>query len=175
MTENVISIIALFDDEGTESVRNIQRIIEPNPSGLNDLPHLTLAVYDKPVNEDELIQWVMAVAEDNKAFHIDLCAVGVFHRSCIFAVPRLAKRLKNLYLKVHEKFEEQCREYLKPSNDKWFPHVGLLYTDVENACEKMPVLMEEFQETRVKINSLRITLMEEQGFRVLFETPLRNI
>ncbi len=46
MLKRVISVIALFDDEGYKKIRDIQNMMQQSPSWLNDLPHLTLAVYD---------------------------------------------------------------------------------------------------------------------------------
>ncbi|MBI9012442.1 MAG: hypothetical protein JEZ08_09470 [Clostridiales bacterium] len=172
MLKRVISVIALFDDEGDKKIRDIQNIMQQSPSWLNDLLHLTLAVYDKPLDEGELINWIVNVSERHKAFNLDLVSIGVFHKSCIFAMPRLAKEMYQLYMNIHDRFEDQCRDYLKPSENKWFPHVGLLYTDIENACNKLPVLIQKFEETRVRVNRLRITIREEEHFRILYEVSL---
>lgn len=174
MLKRVISVIALFDDEGDKKIRDIQKIMKHSPSWLNDLPHLTLAVYDKPLDVGQLISWINDVSERHKEFNLELVSIGVFHKSCIFAMPRLAREMYQLYMDIHEKFEDQCRDYLKPSENKWFPHVGLLYTDIENACHKLPVLIQKFEEIKVKVNRLRITIREEDHFRILHEVSLNQ-
>ena len=51
-------MIALFDDDEKDKIKRLQKVMDTEIGGLNDLPHLTLAVYDKPLQKSEPIEWI---------------------------------------------------------------------------------------------------------------------
>jgi len=138
------------------------------------LPHLTLAVYDKPINIDEIKKWVYDFSFSHQKFLINLMSVGIFNESSIFALPGISYDLQDFYKDFHQKFTYECRTFFNPNSIEWFPHIGLCYTEVHNAKLRFPILIEEFEVFPLMINRLRITKKTSDGYIVISEIPLNR-
>lgn len=56
---------------------------------------------------------------------------------------------------------------------EWFPHIGLLYSTIDDLKDKLPTLVEAFEVFTLTINKLRITKKTEEGFITIDEIDLR--
>ncbi len=172
MRRDFISVIALLDDESIKNVQYYHNLIGNDISSQNFLPHLTIAVYDKPIDLDEIKEWVRYFCSCHKEMSFSLVAVGVFNDSNIFALPGVSHDLHQFYKDFHQKYDDKCKDFFNLNSNEWFPHIGLLNTTLKNAKEKLPILMDAFKVTSIKIKSLRITKRSSNGFTTISEVAL---
>lgn len=174
MKKEFISVLALFDEEGAFKLKYYHNLIASERKNPDYLPHMTLAVYDKPINIEEVKSWVYDFSLSHQEFLINLMSVGIFNDSNIFALPGISYDLQNFYKDFHQKFASECRMFFSPNSIEWFPHIGLYYTDVHNAKLRFPILIEDFDVTQLMINRLRITKKTSDGYIVISEFPLNK-
>lgn len=173
MNERIYSVIAVLDAGSTQkflSLRNSLSAIEGSYN--NTVPHITISVYDKKIDLDELIRWTKKITERHIKFKILYSTVGVFFGSNLIAVPSFSKRLYSLYEDHHQKFDDCCRDYSALKTGEWFPHTGIWYTNKETACMNIGKLAEMFQVIEAEVIALRITEFDYNTFTEITEYQL---
>jgi hypothetical protein len=153
----IYCVIALLDDSSKQNFFELRDRLEIPESKENELPHITISVYDKDINLDELINWTKQTAENLHKFKVIYKSVGITLGSCLVAVPTFSPQLFELYYNHHQKFDECCRYYNALKNSEYAPHTGLWYPDRETAYDCIGKLAETFQSFEAEITAIRIT------------------
>lgn len=175
MANEFISVIALFEDESAKIIETYRNSIYSIADNGNYIPHLTLAVYDKPINLDELKAWVDSFCSTHNRISFNLNSIGVINEGSICLLPDISRDLYQYYMDIHQKFEDSCRVFFTPNSNTWIPHIGLFYTTIEDAKTKFPKLMDVFKVTTVTLKSLRITKRSELGYETIHEIEISNL
>jgi len=173
MSQDIVSVLALFDEDGSDVLKNYRKLFE-GISNLNYLPHLTLALYDRPINMEELDKWVDDFCENHHKFTIKLMAVGSFNESNIFILPGVSSKLQEFYNDFHKKFTDKCRSFFRPSDNEWIPHIGLYYTNIVEGKKRFPMLMDVFKPSECMIHRIRISMKSEEGYVIVSEKELSS-
>lgn len=170
----VYSVIALLDEASTQAFLTLrQKLSVIEGSYNNTLPHITISIYDKDTNLDELIQWTKKIAENQHKFKVIYKTVGFTPEGALKAIPAFSPQLYALYYNHHQKFDLYCRDYNALKNGEWLPHTGIWYTDKETACANIGKLAEIFQPFEAEITSLRITEFDYKLFTNIIEFKLQ--
>ena len=153
----IYCVIALLDDSSKQKLHELRDKLAIPESKENELPHITISVYDKDINLDELIEWTKEVVEKQNRFKVLYKSVGIKLGSCLVAMPSFTPQLFTLYYNHHQKFDDCCRYYNALKNGEYAPHTGLWYPDRETALEYIGKLGEIFEPFETEITTIRIT------------------
>lgn len=162
------SVIALLDDDSTQKLLEFRQKLSVVEGVYNNtLPHITISVYDKNIDLDELIQWTKKVTENQHKFKVIYKAVGFVPDGALVVVPSFSPQLYALYFNHHQKFDECCRDYCALKNEEWFPHTGIWYTDKKTVCANINKFAGLFQMIEAEIISVRITELDYDSHRFI--------
>ncbi|MCH4890594.1 hypothetical protein EZV73_23635 [Acidaminobacter sp. JC074] len=170
---NFISVIALFDEEGREKIEFYQDLIKETDLD-NRLPHMTLAVYDEPIEVGDFLNLVDDFCKSHTGISIYVNSMRIFNQSSICFTPILDSVLNQFYLDFHRKYKDKCRPFFSPFSESWFPHIGLMYTKLDDAKKKLTTIMDTFEDFELRIESLRVTRKTSNGFEVVHEVKLNT-
>lgn len=143
-----LCVVAMTDEESEQRIIGLQRIAGRTSDFAS---HITIATYTG-ICKDELVPYVKSFCAGQNSFSVDYTGIGIFYKSCVFAIPRLNKRLFELYNDFHGKFDEKCNDYTSARVGKWSPHTSLC----AQSPEKIQALVNAFEEFTCKITGLKI-------------------
>jgi hypothetical protein len=172
MGSKLLSILLLFDDESKEKIINLKKELQIPANAWNNLPHLTLAVYDEEVSEDEIVSWTKKFAKEHTALRLELYAFGVFGQRFIFLVPNFSPKLFKMYEDIHKEYDEYCNNNTSYKIGKWSPHVGIWNSTPEMINEKLKLIHDKLDKFEVNLVSVKVTSFENDKFTTLLEQDL---
>lgn len=172
MYSKLVSIILLFDDGSKEKIINLKKEIQIPLNEANNLPHLTLAVYDKDVKEADIINWTKKFAREHIAMKLELYAFGVFSRSFMFLVPKFSTKLFKMYEDIHKEYDEYCNNNTSYKIGNWSPHIGIFNASPDIVNEKLKLIHEKLDKFEINVVSVKATAYENGKFTTLIEQDL---
>lgn len=151
MAEKFLCLLATFDEETSRRMKEIEQTI--NQEGIigkqtPNLPHhITIASFDIS-QEDEVKQLLQAVSSKTKSFNLEFNHIGLFGLKVLFLAPDVNYEL----LELHKNFE---RFEMKNSRG-WTAHATILIDDSENIQRALPIVAQNFQQLKAKVQSLSL-------------------
>lgn len=151
MSEKFLCLLATFDEETSRRMKELEQII--NQEGIigNQTPnlphHITLASFDIS-QEDEVKQLLQDVCSKTKSFNLEFNHIGLFGLKVLFLAPDVNYELFELH-KNFDRFE------IKNSRG-WTAHATLLIDDAENIQRALPIVAQNFQQLKAKVQSLSL-------------------
>ena len=151
MSEKFLCLLATFDEETSRRMKEIEQII--NQEGIigkqtPNLPHhITLASFDIS-QEDEVKQLLQVICSKTESFNLEFNHIGLFGLKVLFLAPDVNYEL----LELHKNFD---RFEIKNSRG-WTAHATILIDDAENIQRALPIVAQNFQQLKAKVQSLSL-------------------
>lgn len=143
-----LCVVATMDEASENRIFDLQRAAGRKS---DFAAHITIATYTE-ISEKELIPYVEDFCQRHKAFNVDYTGIGIFYKSCIFAIPRLCKPLYELYTDFHRELDDKCNDYTSMRAGKWSPHTSLC----AQSPERVASLLSVFEEFTCTVKGLKI-------------------
>ena len=165
MDEKFLALIATFDDETSQEMKEIERILHEAGLVGTQTPgiphHITLTYYDHE-RVDEVKELAESVSSSTKRFDISFNHIGLFSLKVLFLGPDVNHELLNLY--------ERLRVNDVEPEWGWTPHATLLIDDAENIHKALDLVVQQIRQINGRIESLQ--LYESDPFKLIGEYTL---
>ena len=151
MDEKYIALIATFDEETSNQLKQIEHSLHENGLIGTQTPgiphHITMALYE-PSLENEVKELAETVSAKTKSFDVSLSHIGLFGLKVLFLGPNVTHALLDLH------------EALAINNVNagygWTPHATLLIDEPENIHKALDLVTKDFQQINGRIEGLQL-------------------
>jgi 2'-5' RNA ligase len=164
MKDRFLCVMAQFDIETEQKLKEIQKILKDNGFVGKQTPnlpnHITLGSFDIS-QEAMIIEKIKMVSKQFNKFDIKLNNIGLFGLDVLFIAPSVNHELLNLQQHFNQYFADGLG---------WTPHTTMLIDNQETILKALPYVVDNFKSFTGRIES--ISLYEFWPTRFILEEKL---